>query len=235
MITLIVLLVTPSGSGLLPAVALTGFVVLGVAVTFLVSWGLSSTILKGEMSSFALELPFYRCPNLGHVVVRSVLDRTIFVLGRAVAVAAPAGAVIWLFTQVHAGDVTLLQYLAQSLDGFGLIIGVNGTFILALMLGFPANELVIPLTLMIVGTGFGLGNEVATGTVVEILMATGWTWKTALCAMVLMLFHWPCSTTCLTIYQETKSARWTALAFFLPTSFGVVLSLVCNGLLKLLP
>lgn len=228
-----VLLVAPTASGAVSALLLTGLVLLAVAMTFVASWLLSRTVLKGELSSFALELPSYRRPKLGQVLVRSIFDRTIFVLGRAVVVAAPAGAVIWVLNQVQVGDVVLLEYLAGFFDGFALLLGLNGVLFLAVILAFPANELVIPLTLMIAGAGVGVGSEVAAGTVAEILTAAGWSWKTALCAMVFMLFHWPCSTTCLTIYQETKSRRWTALAILLPTVFGVVLCGMLNQILKL--
>lgn len=228
LIALIVLLIAPTTSGSLSALILTGFVVLGVAMTMVAAWVLSKTVLKGESSSFTLELPSYRHPKLGEVLVRSILDRTIFVLGRAVMVAAPAGAIIWCLTEIQIGDVALLQVIATNLDGFAMVFGLNGAILLAMMLGFPANELVIPLTLMIVGNGFGVGSEVSNGTTAEILMAAGWTWKTALCAMVFMLFHWPCSTTCITIYKETKSMKWTAFAFLLPTFFGMALCFVLN-------
>lgn len=231
LITLIVLLIAPATSGVLSAVILTGFVVLGVVMTMVAAWILSKTLLKGESSSFTLELPSYRRPKIGEVLIRSILDRTIFVLGRAVLVAAPAGAIIWLLTEVQIGDVALLQLFAQYLDPFALVLGLNGAVFLAMILGFPANELVIPLTLMIVGTGFDVGSEVASGTAAEILMAAGWTWKTALCTMVFMLFHWPCSTTCLTIFQETRSVKWTVLAFALPSLFGMILCLVLNLLI----
>ncbi|MBQ3077233.1 MAG: ferrous iron transport protein B [Clostridia bacterium] len=196
---------------------------LGVGMTLLSARLLSATVLKGLPSSFALELPPYRPPQVGRVLVRSLIDRTLFVLGRAVAVAAPAGALIYLLS--HLGEGTLPGVLAAALDPLGRLLGMDGAILLAFLLGFPANELVLPLLLMIYSGGGTLqevGSLPALGTV---LAANGWTAATALCVMVFSLLHFPCSTTCLTIYKETGSLKWTALAVLLPTLCGAGLCL----------
>ena len=213
-----------SGLGSLSsAVLLTGLLVLGIGATLLVSRLLSDTLLKGTPSSFALEMPPYRRPQIGRVVVHSIFDRTLFVLGRAVLVAIPAGFVIWCLANLSLDGVSLLQHCANALDPFGRILGLDGVILLAFILGFPANEIVLPLTLM----GYlSMGTLVETNSLANlatILLANGWTQTTALCFLLFSLFHWPCSTTCLTIHKETASWRWTAVAFVLPTVFGILL------------
>lgn len=213
-----------SGLGSLSsAILLTGLLVLGIGATLLVSRLLSDTLLKGTPSSFALEMPPYRRPQIGRVVVHSIFDRTLFVLGRAVLVAIPAGFVIWCLANLSLDGVSLLQHCANALDPFGRILGLDGVILLAFILGFPANEIVLPLTLM----GYlSMGTLVETNSLADlaaVLLANGWTQTTALCFLLFSLFHWPCSTTCLTIHKETASWRWTAVAFVLPTVFGVLL------------
>ncbi len=213
-----------SGLGSLSsAVLLTGLLVLGIGATLLVSRLLSDTLLKGTPSSFALEMPPYRRPQIGRVIVHSIFDRTLFVLGRAVLVAIPAGFVIWCLANLSLDGVSLLQHCANALDPFGRILGLDGVILLAFILGFPANEIVLPLTLM----GYlSMGTLVETNSLANlatILLANGWTQTTALCFLLFSLFHWPCSTTCLTIHKETASWRWTAVAFVLPTVFGILL------------
>ncbi len=213
-----------SGLGSLSsAVLLTGLLVLGIGATLLVSRLLSDTLLKGTPSSFALEMPPYRRPQIGRVIVHSIFDRTLFVLGRAVLVAIPAGFVIWCLANLSLGGISLLQHCANALDPFGRILGLDGVILLAFILGFPANEIVLPLTLM----GYlSMGTLVETNSLADlatVLLANGWTQTTALCFLLFSLFHWPCSTTCLTIHKETASWRWTAVAFALPTVFGVLL------------
>lgn len=213
-----------SGLGSLSsAVLLTGLLVLGIGATLLVSRLLSDTLLKGTPSSFALEMPPYRRPQIGRVIVHSIFDRTLFVLGRAVLVAIPAGFVIWCLANLSLGGISLLQHCANALDPFGRILGLDGVILLAFILGFPANEIVLPLTLM----GYlSMGTLVETNSLADlatVLLANGWTQTTALCFLLFSLFHWPCSTTCLTIHKETASWRWTAVAFVLPTVFGVLL------------
>ena len=199
---------------------LLGCIVLSVAVTLWVSRGLSATVLKGEASAFSLELPPYRMPRISQVLVRSVLDRTLFTLGRALTVAAPAGVVIWCAANLTVGGESLLLAAAEFLDPLGQLLGMDGVLLLAFFLGFPANEIVMPCALMgYLSTGALTGYDSLAG-LREILTANGWTESTALCAILFTLFHFPCGTTCLTILRETGSGRWTALAAALPTVIG---------------
>ena len=222
----------PLQSGL-SALLLLGVIVLGVLLTFLISRFLSRTILKGVPSSFTLELPPYRRPQIGKVIVRSLLDRTLFVLGRAVAVAAPAGLLIWLLANIQAGDASLLAHCAAFLDPFASLLGLDGVILLAFILGFPANEIVVPIMLMA---------YMATGTLVDyeslaslkvLLVDNGWTWVTAVSTMLFCLIHWPCSTTCMTIGKETKSAKWTALSFLIPTAVGMLACFLFTTVVRL--
>ena len=212
----------PAGS-LLSAVLLLAVILLGAAMTFAVSGVLSATILKGIPSSFTLELPPYRRPQFGRVLIRSALDRTIFVLGRAAAVAAPAGMVIWILANVTVGDATLLSHCAGILAPLGRALGRDGVIILAFILGFPANEIVIPIVIMA---------YLSTGTLLEmdnlsqlrtLLVDNGWTWVTAVSTMLFCLMHWPCSTTCLTIRKETRSIKWMLISMAVPTAAGMLL------------
>ncbi len=205
------------------ALLLMGCIVLAVAMTLWSSRLLSATVLKGMPSAFSLELPPYRFPRLGQVLIRSVLDRTLFVLGRAVTVAAPAGLVIWVAANVTVGEQSILLHLAGALEGPGRFLGMDGVILLAFFLGFPANEIVMPCILM----GYlSAGTLVDYGSLPQLhslLTANGWTAATALSVLLFTLFHFPCGTTCLTIWRETKSLRWTALAIALPLAAGVVL------------
>ncbi|SHI10423.1 Ferrous iron transport protein B C terminus [Sporobacter termitidis DSM 10068] len=210
--------------------ALTGVIVLGVAMTVFVSKLLSKTILKGLPSSFNLELPPYRRPQIGKVIVRSIFDRTLFVLRRAVVVAAPAGLVIWALANIQTGGVSLLAQCAAFLDPFARFIGLDGYILMAFVLGFPANEIVVPIMIM---------SYMATGSLVELdslsdlhalFLANGWTWLTAVCAMLFSLMHWPCGTTCFTIKKETQSLKWTLVSFAVPTAAGIAAcAVVANG------
>lgn len=220
-----------AGSSLLDAGILTLCLLLSVAMTLAASKLLSRTLLKGEPSSFVLELPPYRRPRVGQVLVRSLRDRTVFVLGRAVAVAAPAGLIIWLLANLSVGEMTLLQWLAAFLDAPARLLGLNGAILLAFLLGSPANELVLPVLAIILTAGTTLGMD-AGAQMAGLLTEHGWTWQLSLCTMVFFLFHWPCTTTLLTIRKETRSAKWTALAALLPTAFGIVL---CALLALVLP
>lgn len=211
------------------AVMVTAMILLGAVLTFAASAFLSKTILRGEKTSFALELPPYRTPQIGKVLVRSLLDRTVFVLGRAVTAAAPAGLVIWLMGNVRIGDVTVLQHCADFLDPAGHILGMDGAILLAFILGFPANEIVIPIMLM---TYTGASSPVdyeGVPMLAQMLRDNGWTWVTALCTMVFMLCHFPCATTIMTVKKETGSWRQTLLAAALPTVTGVILCGIING------
>lgn len=212
---------------------LTGIILLGIAMTFLVSSLLSKTILKGEPSSFTLELPPYRKPQLGKIIVRSIFDRTLFVLGRAVTVAAPAGLLIWLLANVSVGGVTLLSHCANFLDPFGQLLGMDGVILFAFILGLPANEIVVPIIIM---------TYMATGSLVEfdsllqlkqLLVNNGWTWVTAISTMLFCLMHWPCSTTCMTIHKETKSLKWTLVSFAVPAVAGMIICFVFASIARL--
>ena len=213
---------------LLGAALLLGALLLGAAATLACSRLLSATVLKGAPSSFTLELPPFRRPRVGQVVVRSLLDRTVFVLGRALAVAAPAGLAIWLLANVEAGSQSLLEWCTGFLDPFARLFGLDGVILMAFLLGWPANEIVIPVMLMAylsAGTLVEYGDLAALG---ELLAGQGWTWLTAVCVILFSLFHWPCSTTCLTIRKETGSWKWTALAAAIPTALGFGLCFLAN-------
>ena len=197
---------------------LTACMVLSCAVTLGTTALLRRTVLRGEEASFVLELPPFRKPRLGRLLLRSLLDRTLRVLGRAVTVAAPAGAVIWLLDRLTLGGTPLLSALACGLDPFAAILGLTGTLLLAFLLSFPANELLLPLALMI--TGMEGGDPTALFTL-----------RTALCTAVFTLFHWPCSTTVLTVWHETRSRKWTLASVLLPTAVGVILCLAVNCLI----
>ncbi|MGN1008011.1 MAG: ferrous iron transporter B [Butyricicoccus sp.] len=216
------------------AALLTCILILGVAATLFLSWLLSVTLLKGTPSSFALELPPYRRPQVGQVIVRSILDRTLFVLGRAVLVAVPAGLLIWCLGNIQISGIPLLHVCSNAVDPIGRFLGLDGVILLAFVLGFPANEIVLPLTLMgylSVGT---LVETESLASLAALLTANGWTSKTALCFILFSLFHWPCSTTCLTIRKETGSLKWTLLAAVLPTLLGVFCCSLVNLIASLL-
>ena len=208
-----------SFSNLQAAAMLTGMVLLSVFVTFAISKLLGKTVLRGEKSSFIMEMPPFRRPQILQVVVRALLDRTVYVLARAVSVAAPAGLLIWCASNITVLGAPIYQHISNFLDPFGLLLGMNGIILAAFVFGFPANELVLPLI---------LASLTMQGSLFGTLSAAGWTWKTALCTMVFCLFHWPCSTTVLTMYKETNSLKWTIFGVILPTMVGVLLCLICN-------
>ena len=208
-------------SSLSSALLLTLFVLLGIGASFASSWLLSRTVLKGLPSSFTLELPPYRRPQVGRILLRSLFDRTIFVLGRAACIAAPAGLLIWLMANTELEGISLLTHCCAFLDPLGRALGMDGVILAAFLLGLPANEIVLPLILMAyLSQGTILEFDSLTQ-LKELLTANGWTWITALCTMVFSLMHWPCSTTLLTIKKESGSWKWTALAFLLPTAWGM--------------
>ena len=227
-----------AGGGLTGSLAsaamLMGVIVLAAAVTLLVSRLLAETVLRGEASSFSLELPPYRAPQVGQVLVRSILDRTLFVLGRAVEVAAPAGLLIWIAANVDAGGVSILLRLAGFLQPLGELMGMDGVILLAFLLGFPANEIVVPCILMGYLSAGSLTEYGSLAQLHALLSANGWTAVTALCVLLFTLFHFPCGTTCLTIWRETRSAKWTALAAVLPTAVGMGLCMAVKGACVLL-
>ena len=220
-------------AGLMPAVLLTAAIVLGVATTFFATWLLSRTVLRGMPSSFVLELPPYRRPQVGQVIVRSMLDRTVFVLARAAAVAAPAGLLIWALANVPAGTGSLLTCFADILDPFGRLLGMDGAILLAFILGLPANEIVLPLILMIYTAQGSLQELGGLAEMKAVLTANGWTWVTALCVALFILMHWPCSTTLLTVRKETGSWKWTVLSAALPSILGMTACFVISGTVRL--
>lgn len=236
MITLISLFLIGSAGGfggsVLSSVILTAVILLGTVMTFAISRLLSVTVLKGEPSSFTLELPPYRRPQFGKVIVRSMLDRTLFVLGRAAAVAAPAGAVIWLMANVTVDGATLLSHCTAFLDPFAQLFGLDGVILMAFILGLPANEIVIPIIIMAY-TSQGTLTELSAAGIQALFTENGWTWVTALCTITFSLMHWPCSTTLLTIKKESGSMKWTLLSAVLPTLAGLLVCFVLNNLLGL--
>ncbi|ACL69031.1 nucleoside recognition domain-containing protein [Halothermothrix orenii] len=220
-------------SSFIAAATVVGLVLFGIIITLVVSWGLSKTVLKGVPSSFTLELPPYRKPQIGRVLVRSFLDRTLFVLGRAVIVAAPAGAIVWIFANVGLNGVSLIDHVANLLDPFAVLIGLDGFILLAFILGLPANEIVIPILVMsYLSAGTMLEPESANA-LRDILVNNGWTWVTALATMLFSLLHFPCGTTLLTIRKETQSIKWTIFTFILTTSIAIVVTFVVVQLIEL--
>lgn len=222
-----------AGSSIIATLTVLFVVLIGIMMTLLVSKLLSKTILKGESSAFVLELPPYREPQIGQVIVRSVFDRTLFVLGRAIAVAAPAGLVIWLFANISIGNMSILTYITNFFDPLARLMGLDGYILTAFILGIPANEIVLPIILMCYmgsGTLVDLENTMTIG---QILIQNGWTLLTAINVMLFTLLHFPCTTTLMTIKKETGSWKWAGLGFLLPTACGMVLCLLTTGVWNL--
>ena len=216
------------------ALTLTAVILFGIMMTMLISRLLSKTLLKGMPSSFTLELPPYRRPQIGKVIVRSICDRTLFVLRRAVVVAAPAGLVIWLLANIQAGGASLLTQCASFLDPFARLIGLDGYILMAFILGFPANEIVIPIIIMSYMATGALTDYASLSELSALFVSHGWTWLTAVCVMLFSLLHWPCGTTCLTIKKETQSVKWTLIALALPTMTGIAVCFVVASTVRLL-
>ena len=214
------------GASILSTIAVIIVIILGIIMTLVISKILSKTILKGMPSSFVLELPPYRKPQFLKVLVRSIFDRTIFILGRAIAVAAPAGLVIWLFANIGIQGQSLLTIIANFLDPLANLMGLDGYILTAFILGIPANEIVLPIILMCYMQGTSLVNMEDTFAIGEILRQNGWTILTAINVMLFTVFHFPCATTLLTIKKETGSWKWTAISFFIPTVCGIVLCML---------
>lgn len=215
-------------------ILLTAVILLGIFMTLMISRLLSKTILKGIPTTFTLELPPYRKPQICKIIIRSIFDRTLFVLGRAISVAAPAGIIIWIMANITVGDSSLLTHCADFLNPFAKCIGLDGYILMAFILGFPANEIVLPIIIM---------SYMATGTILELdsttelynlLVGNGWTWATAVCVMLFSLMHWPCSTTCLTIKKETQSLKWTAISFLVPTITGILICFIFTSVVRIL-
>lgn len=221
-------------AGLVSALAVMGIALLGVLLTFVVSWALSRTWLRGEVSTFSLELPPYRPPQILQTIYTSIIDRTLIVLWRAVVFAIPAGAVIWLASNITLGGASIAEHLINFLNPVGLLLGLNGVILVAYIVAIPANEIVIPTILMLtvmvtgvsgVGEGAGVMFELdSASTTMAIFDAGGWTLLTAVNLMLFSLIHNPCSTTIYTIYQETKSAKWTTVASLMPVAMGFVVT-----------
>lgn len=212
-----------SGGSLITAAVLTTLILAGIILTLIVSWLLSKFVLRGTFSFFTLELPPYRMPQIGKTLVRSLLDRTVSVLGRAVIAAAPAGVILWLLVNIRVQEASLISYVSGFLDAPGRFLGMDGEILTGFILGFPANEIVLPITLMLYQSGGVLSEMGGTQQLYALLTDNGWTWVTALCTIIFMLFHYPCATTCLTIKKETGSFRWTLLAMILPLLCGIIL------------
>jgi len=227
-------LAAPHWAGLVSAAAVVGIVLMGIGFTFLVSWVLSRTWLKGEASAFSLELPPYRPPRILQTIYTSLIDRTLIVLWRAVIFAVPAGAVIWLISNIKVGQPSVAEHLIQWFDPVALFIGLNGVILLAYIIAIPANEIVIPTVLMLtvlntkmagLGSGAGVMFELdSIDATANVLRAGGWTVLTGVNLMIFSLLHNPCSTTIYTIYKETRSAKWTTVATLMPVALGI---LVC--------
>ncbi len=233
----------PYLAGMVSAAAVISIALLGILFSLIVSWGLSKTILKGEASAFTLELPPYRPPRILQTLYTSLIDRTIFVLWRAIIFAFPAGMLIWLVSNITINSVSLAEYFIHWIDPAALLFGLNGVIILAYIIAIPANEIVIPtvlmLTILVHGTG-GLGAEAGVlfesgslTTTAEILRIGGWTALTGINVMLFSLLHNPCSTTIYTIYKETKSLRWTSVATFLPVVLGLIVTFTLTQLWRI--
>jgi len=227
-------LVSPGLAGIVSAGSVVGIALLGIFFSLVVSWGLSRSVLKGEASSFSLELPPYRPPRILQTLYTSLIDRTIIVLTRAVVFAVPAGVVIWLVANIHIGDLSLAEHFIQWSNPFALVFGLNGVILLAYIIAIPANEIVIPTVLMLtvlstnlsgVGAGSGVMFELdSVADTANVLHAGGWTLLTGINLMLFSLLHNPCSTTIITIYKETKSAKWTLVSTFLPIALGLIVT-----------
>ncbi len=215
-------------SSILRAILLTIIVMCGIIMTFIISLILSKTLLKGEPSSFVLELPPYRKPIIIKTIIRSILDRTLTILSKAIKVSILAGIVIWLLANITIDNMSLLNKLAIILNDFGLLLGLDGAILVGFILGFPANEIVFPIIMMIYMNTITLTDLPSLENLKTLLISNGWTHVTAICMIIFSLFHYPCSTTCLTIKEETKSTKWAIIAFIIPTIIGILLCMIVN-------
>ncbi|MDD4562747.1 MAG: nucleoside recognition domain-containing protein [Syntrophomonadaceae bacterium] len=221
-------LVARAYSSMLATLVVVGIIMAGILTTLLVSYFLSRTLLRGVSSFFVLELPPFRKPQLGQILIRSLLDRTLFVLWRAVVIAVPAGALTWILANSFVADTSIFALIAGWLDPMGQLMGMDGIILIAFLLGLPANEIVLPILIMgylSAGTMLELDSLNALRT---LLLDHGWTWITALCVMLFSLLHFPCGTTLYTIFQETRSVRWTLIAALLPLALGILVTLLVN-------
>ncbi len=232
-IAIVTMFFTSAGAGkftssIIQALALTGVLILGVLCTLLCSKLLSKTVYKGKSESFALELPPYRTPQAITVIVRSILDRTVFVLLRALCAAAPAGAIIWIFANVNIGDASLLTAVSQFLDPFASFFGLDGVILLGFILGFPANEIVLPIIIMAYTCNGTLTEFSDLGALRSLLCENGWNTLTAMCTIIFSLLHFPCATSCITVFKETRSIKQTLGAMLLPTLFGLCICAILS-------
>lgn len=221
-------------SSIWSTLAVIAVIIIGVIVTLIVSRILSKTILKGMSSSFMLELPPYRTPQFGKILVRSIFDRTLFVLGRAVSIAIPAGIIIWLFANINISGISLLTHVANFLNPFAKLMGLDGYILTAFILALPANEIVLPIILMSYTAGGSLMQIDDLSNISNILISNGWTILTAINVMLFCLMHFPCSTTLITIKKESGSLKWTALAFLIPTFLGIITCMFTTGVYNLI-
>jgi ferrous iron transport protein B len=217
----------------LSALLLTLVIVIGVGMTFAVSKILSKTVLKGVPSSFTLELPPYRKPQILKVLVRSVFDRTLFVLGRAVIAAIPAGLLIWFMANTTIQGMTLLQHCSLILDPFAKHLGLDGVILMAFILGLPANEIVVPIIIMTYMSQGSLMELDSLDSLKHLLLEHNWTWITAISTMLFSLMHWPCATTLMTMEKESGSLKWTVLGFVVPTAMGVICCFVFTSIARI--
>ena len=214
------------------ALWLTIIIMLGVFLTFIISFILSRTFLKGEPSSFILEMPSFRKPVFLKTIIRSIFDRTLIILSKAIKVSAVAGLVIWLLANINIGNVSLLNHMANFLDSFGLLIGLDGAIVVGFILGFPANEIVFPIILMVYMSCSSISELPSIDVLRTLLVSNGWSLSTAVCMILFCLCHFPCSTTMMTIKEETKSFKWTFIAFVLPLLVGIFLCMLANCFFK---
>jgi ferrous iron transport protein B len=221
-------LVSHSYSTILAALFVAFIIVIGIVLALLVSYFLSKTVLKGVPSFFILELPPFRKPQIGQILIRSLLDRTLFVLWRAILIAAPAGALIWILANTFISHNSLFTCLINWFNPLGMIMGMDGTILIAFLLGLPANEIVLPILVMGYMSTGSLVELESLSTLRNLLMNNGWTWLTGLCVMLFSLLHFPCGTTIFTIFKETGSIRWTALSVVIPLTLGILFTIIVN-------
>ncbi len=233
LITMFLAFGSGTASSLCSALLLTLSVTFGVLMTFAATKLLSETLLRGERSSFVLEMPPYRRPQIGKVIIRSVFDRTLFVLGRSAAFAAPAGLVIWILANVSIDGTSLLSSISEFLDPLGRLLGLDGVIITAFILGLPANEIVIPIIIMTYMAEKSLVSISDLGMLRQLFISNGWTAHTAVSMLIFTLFHWPCSTTLMTVKKETDSIKYTLAAFLMPTICGMILCMLYNLIVKI--
>jgi ferrous iron transport protein B len=226
----------PALTSFIAAATVVGVVLIGVFFTFLMSWILSRTILKGEASAFTLELPPYRRPNVTRILYTSIIDRTVFVLWRAMQTAAPAGAIIWILANIHTGDSNLARVIADWLNPFGLLLGLDGVILLAYIIAIPANEIVVPTMMMVyMGAGMMIDGPGTSAGIFDLLVnGNGWTMLTAVNLMLFALLHNPCATTIMTIYKETKSLKWATLSVVITLGSAFLVTFITASFARLM-